>query len=659
MKRLPLFLQIAFVLGLLFLLSACAGNRRLEAGKEQIRAGNADAALVYLEQAVRENPDDREARELYLKQRDAVVGRRLAGAETALADGNLEVAADAYRQVLKIDPRNQQANERLAHLLMTRRHDTAVSEAEAALEKGDLAGAEVRLHSVLTQSPGSRKARALLKRVQERQGGAERPILALKSSLIKPISLEFRDAPLKSVFEALARTTGINFVLDKDLNAEAKVTVFVRDTSVDEVIRLILVSNQLERKLLNENSILIYPNIPAKIKDYQELEVRSFFLANVDVKQALNLVKTVAKSRDLFMDEKLNLLVVRDTPDALRLIERLLESLDLAEPEVMLEVEILEVSRSRLTELGLRFPDQIGYGRLAEDGTVAAGVSSLKNLGGLTTFVLNPALILNLRDEDGDTSLLANPRIRVKNKEKAKVHIGDKLPVFTTTSTANVGVSASVNYLDVGLKLDVEPSVYLHDEVGIRIGLEVSRVVQQIAGPQGAVAYQIGTRSAATVLRLKNGETQVLAGLINDEERGSANKLPGLSKIPIVGRLFSSNRDDRNKTEIVLLITPRVLRNLEPPLSAAHNLKAGTEGAVGAMPLRLAPSAPGSIEISGRGEATSQLLPGSDFVPPTPPPDVPAPAAPAPEAPANPARLPDVPATPAQPLAAPQAVTPN
>jgi general secretion pathway protein D len=538
----------------------------------------------------------------------------------------------------------------------------AISEAGTALEKGDLAGAEARLHAVLTQSPGNQKARELLRRVQERQGSAERPVLALKSSLIKPISLEFRDAPLKSVFEALARTTGINFVLDKDLNAEAKVTVFVRDTSVDEVIRLILVTNQLERKLLNENSVLIYPNVPAKIKDYQELEVRSFFLANADVKQALNLVKTVAKSRDLFMDEKLNLLVVRDSPDALRLIERLLESLDLAEPEVMLEVEILEVSRNRLTELGLRFPDQVGYGRLAEDGTVAAGVANLRNLGGLTTFVLNPALILNLRDEDGDTSLLANPRIRVKNKEKAKIHIGDKLPVFTTTSTANVGVSASVNYLDVGLKLDVEPSVYLHDEVGIRVGLEVSRVVQQIAGPQGAVAYQIGTRSAATVLRLKNGETQVLAGLINDEERASANKLPGLSRIPILGRLFSNNRDDRNKTEIVLLITPRVLRNLEPPLAATRNLKAGTEGAVGATPLRLAPSAPGSIEISGRPDATGQPLPGSDFMAPMPPVDVPAPDIPAPVAPPPvPAQSPatEAPAAPAQPLAAPQTFPPN
>jgi general secretion pathway protein D len=429
------------------------------------------------------------------------------------------------------------------------------------------------------------------------------------------------------------------------------VTVFVRDTSVDEVIRLILVTNQLERKLLNENSVLIYPNVPAKIKDYQELEVRSFFLANADVKQALNLVKTVAKSRDLFMDEKLNLLVVRDTPDALRLVERLLESLDLAEPEVMLDVEVMEVSRNRLTELGLRFPDQVGYGRLAEDGTVAAGAANLRNLGGLTTFVLNPALILNLRDEDGDTNLLANPRIRVKNKEKAKIHIGDKLPVFTTTSTANVGVSSSVNYLDVGLKLDVEPTIYLQDEVGIRVGLEVSSVVQQVAGPQGAIAYQIGTRSAATVLRLKNGETQVLAGLINDEERGSANKLPGLGEIPILGRLFSSNRNNRNKTEIVLLITPRVLRNLEPPLSASHSLRAGTEGAVGASPLRLRPTAPGSLGISGSPASTGQALPGPESVIPSPPADVPAPDIPAPEPPA-------APSTPASPTPAPSSTAP-
>ena len=134
--------------------------------------------------------------------------------------------------------------------------------------------------------------------------------------------------------------------------------------------------------------------------------------------------------------------------------------------------------------------------------------------------------------------MLANPRIRVKNREKAKIHIGDKLPVFTTTSTANVGVSASVTYLDVGLKLDVESNVTLDDEVSMKVALEVSSIVKEVTGPSNSLAYQVGTRSASTVLRLKNGETQVLAGLINDEERKSTSHIPGLGEIPIIGRAF-------------------------------------------------------------------------------------------------------------------------
>src|SRR6185369_12567601 len=140
----------------------------------------------------------------------------------------------------------------------------------------------------------------------------------------------------------------------------------------------------------------------------------------------------------------------------------------------------------------------------------------------------DPFIALNFRDQLGRSNVLANPRIRVKNREKAKVHIGDKVPVITTTATATGFASQSVTYLEVGLKLDVEPTIYLDDEVGIRIGLEVSNIAREIPGAGGALTYQVGTRNANTVLRLRDGETQVLAGLISDEDRKSINQVPGL-----------------------------------------------------------------------------------------------------------------------------------
>ncbi|TMH87633.1 MAG: type II and III secretion system protein, partial [Betaproteobacteria bacterium] len=149
----------------------------------------------------------------------------------------------------------------------------------------------------------------------------------------------------------------------------------------------------------------------------------------------------------------------------------------------------------------------------------------------------DPLFLFSLHQQDGRTNVLANPRIRVKNKEKARIHIGDRVPVITTTAAATGGfVSESVTYLDVGLKLEVEPQIYLEDEVGIKVGLEVSSIVNSIKSTSGTLTYQIGTRNATTNLRLHDGETQVLAGLISDADTRNAESVPGLGDLPIAGR---------------------------------------------------------------------------------------------------------------------------
>ena len=186
-----------------------------------------------------------------------------------------------------------------------------------------------------------------------------------------------------------------------------------------------------------------------------DLVTRSFFLGNADPKQTLNMIRTIIKTRDVYIDEKLNLLVMRDTPAAVRMAEKLVAIQDLAEPEVVLELEVLEVSRTRAQELGIRFPDKVNFGPIDAAGA-AVGAFAFSS-GQLTASVANPAFVLNLKQQEGLANVLANPRIRARNREKARIHIGEKVPVVTTTSTANVGVSASVSYLEVGLKLDVEP----------------------------------------------------------------------------------------------------------------------------------------------------------------------------------------------------------
>ena len=660
------------------LLGACT-NPSYRAGLESMANGNKEAGIAQLEKAAAESPRDTEIKASLIRHKNETINGYLSTAESQKASGQLELAEASYRQVLTIDPRNQRAAQGLAQIAADRRNAALLLQGEQLLKKGDLMAAERAVRTVRTQDPQNPEARRLQQlidqqRDQEQQAGTP----AVKAALAKPVALEFRDASLKSVFEVLSRSSGLNFVFDKDVKGDTKVTLFVRSSPLEDIVRLILGTNQLARSQLNENSFLIYPNTPAKAKEYSELVVRSFYLANADVKQAMTLVKTVAKSKDVFADEKLNLLIVKDTPDAMRLVERLIDSLDLAEPEVMLEVEVLEVSRSRLNELGLDWPDSVSYGLLQDaittttataagyttsttpGGTLAPGYVNLRSTSGLTSFVANPALTLNIKGQNADTNVLANPRIRVKNREKAKIHIGEKLPVFTTTSTANVGVSASVNYLDTGLKLDVEPSVTLDDEVSIKVGLEVSSIVKEISGPSGSIAYQLGTRSANTTLRLKNGETQVLAGLISDEERKATNHLPGLGEMPILGRLFGTQRDSTIKSEIVLLITPRVVRNIQRPEFAQPAMPSGTEAAVGSPQMVIRNSGLKSLGMSSSGggmpaAATMGRAPAPVDVPePDDPPMQPAaPLAPQPpnqapgQPPAAPGNAAAAPATPA------------
>jgi general secretion pathway protein D len=598
-------------------LTGCASQRAIETARDDFGQGDEVAALARLAHKVESTPSDRELRTFYLHQRERLILQRLAAAERMVRSGQPAEAKRLYEEILSFAPSEPRARQGLQRLERDARLGGVLAEAETALGQGDADTAMARVRQVLAEDSQNARARALEGRINAQLAAANPPPAhAITGPFSRPVTLEFRDAPLRTVFEALSRAAGLNFVFDRDVRPEAKVTLFVRKTSVDEVLKLLTATQKIDSKVLNANSVLIYPSTPAKTKEYRELVTRTFYLANADVKQAQSLVRQLVKIRDVFIDEKLKLLVVKDTPEAVALAEQLVKSLDVAEPEVMLEVEVLEVSRNKVLNLGLDLPGQVGYGALDGSGvarSVASGVIDLRSRGGLRPYIANPAVLLNLRQEDSDTSLLANPRIRVKNNEEAKIHIGDKLPVFTTTATANVGVSASVTYLDVGLKLDVKPVVMLDDEVEIKVQLEVSNIVKEVTGPSDSLAYQVGTRTAGTVLRLRDGETQILAGLLQDEARSVGNGLPGVSDVPVLGRLFSTKKDTNARTEIVLLITPRVIRNVIAPEVSQALLPSGTETNVGAAPLSLRPTEANALSLSGDGSAISNAPGGRRF----------------------------------------------
>jgi general secretion pathway protein D len=488
-----------------------------------------------------------------------------------------------------------------------RRHGEMIAQANREFDQGRLDEAEARIRSVLAEDPGMAGATALRTRIDAARG--PRTVTPhLRTRDRRPVTLQFREANTKMVFEVLARETGINFIFDKDVRGDGKTTIFVQDVPVEQAIDLVLGQNQLGRQVLSENMVLIYPNTPAKQKEYQDQIVRTFYLTNSEPKKTLDMLKTVLNARTLYVDERTSALVMRDTPEIVRMAERMIASVDLPEPEVMMELEVLEITRSRLQQLGIRYPEGVTLTPtpLAGDPLV---LRDLRDQDDTTIQVSGVTASIDFKKEVGTTNVLASPRIRARNNEEAKILIGQRVPVITntvtpTTSGASV-VTGNVQYVDVGLTLEVQPTVHLDNDVGIKMRLEVSSIIREISNSNsGTLAYQIGTRNAQTVLRLKDGETQILAGLINDQDRRTSNHLPGVGDIPLLGRLFGTRKDDTEKTEIVLSITPHIIRAQTRATSENTEFYYGTESSQRSLSLAVSAASAGSAPLAAPQMAT-------------------------------------------------------
>ena len=615
------------------LLSACANP--VKEGEQLINEGKVEAGIAKLDELVKQDPGNAEYRIAQTRNKDRIVGQRLLEADRLREQGKLDDAEAAYRAVLVVDEVNWRARNGLDAIQDERQQVEKLAQAGKLIKDNNPEKARSLVHEVLVQSPGQPIALKLMRDLNLEDKDRSVQVRSLGGVFNKKVSLEFRDTPLTMVFNALMQQTGLNFIMDKDVRPDLRSTIVVRNVPVADAINLILSTNQLDKKALNSNTLLIYPNQPAKQKDYQDMVVRSFYLANADPKTTLAMIKTLLKTRDVFVDEKLDLLIMRDTPEVISMAEKLIAAQDLAEPEVMLEIEVLEVSRDRLLDLGIQYPNSATL--LPVGGAGAAVLANqLRGISGRDVGI-SPSPTVNLNKVDTDTVILANPRIRVKNREKAKIHVGDRVPVITTTSTANVGISESVTYLDTGLKLEVEPNVYLNDDVGIKLNLEVSSITKTIQNTvSGSLTYQLGTREASTVLRLKNGETQILAGLINNQEQESANKIPGLGDLPLFGHLFSNHHSDGTKTEIVLLVTPHIVRNISQPGPDIIEFDAGTDSNMGGPPIQLRSTGAmvppqqtlPTFPMQAVPGINGLTLPSQDVFHPTMPPGVPSPFTP-------------------------------
>ena len=591
-------------------LGGCASPHYREA-THLFKQGQTDDALIELKKAYDDEPGNVEIRNEYFSRLTMFTNNLLAEARTLRQQGKGDEAQVVYERLLRVDSGNTIAKDALAALPQEKLQHQRVAEAAELLKAGDPRQAMSLVRSVLSENPEHFEANQLMHELDEQAStAASRRLMgemALRLPHSNPVNLEFRDANVKFVFDVLGRSSGVNFILDKDVRPDLQVTVFLRNATLDEAVKLILQTQQLEYKLLNANSVLIYPNTPEKNKVYQDLVVKAFYLQNAEAKQVQTNLKTLLKSKDMIIDEKLNLIVMRDTPDAIQVAEKLIAMQDLSEPEVMLEVEVLEVDRSKITNLGIQWPGAATLTPLSSSTTNGLTLADLHNLKSSTTGVSDLSVGLNANKTITDANILANPRIRVRNRESAKILIGDKLPVITSNVTPTGVVSSNIQYLEVGLKLEVQPDIRLKNEIAIKLALEVSSVTNTVTLANGTQTYQIGTRNAETRLRLRDGETQILGGLINDQEGTSGSRIPGIGDLPILNRLFGTQRDSHNKTELVLSITPRLVRNLSLPQASRTEFWSGTEATL-RNPVTFAASDKSGVKNNVAGVANAESV---------------------------------------------------
>ena len=510
-----------------------------------------------------------------------------------MREGRVELAIDALQQALRINPTVRSHQGAFAEALRMKESRALVKEGDKLRQVGRVEEAMEAYRQAVELDPDLEQALNGVITLSDEQHQAIRV-----SRLSKRVTLRFRNAGLKEVFEGLSRAAGINMVFDKDVRNDP-VTIFIEETPFREALNLILTSNNLFSREVSPDTLLISPNTRQKQDQYQEQMIRTFYLSNAKAKDMVTLLKTMLSFKRVYANQQLNAVVVRDQADKLQLAERVIQANDRRESEVLLDVEVLEITRTKQEKYGLDFPKQAGVGLVPPgfSGTLTAALaqqftwSQLTDVGGDNfIFKLPTAIIVDFLKSVTDSKILASPKIRVMNNKKAEINIGAKEPILlsttnvlpgstTTGAVPSTSTVTSIEFRDTGVKLVVEPTIHLRNALSLKIKIEFIRVGDKVILQESPriESNRFGNRTTETTLHVKDGETIVIAGLIQEEDRQTRDSIPLLGDIPGLGDLFSSFETTRVTTEIVLTITPRIIHSLNPPSPSTQAFWSGTE----------------------------------------------------------------------------------
>jgi general secretion pathway protein D len=548
-------------------------------------------------EAAEQNPDRQEYRLRLSQALNKAAWQHLEEGRRMMKERRAAEAAAEFRRALEYDKTLVVAENELAKAEELLKVDRLVQQADDLMRNRRLTQAKNSLDQALLIDPQNTAALALLGKVK----GAPKTIVdgvELDITSTKPISLKFKNTDIKDAFNILSKLSGVNFILDESLKKQS-FTFDITEVSFPQALELILQMNKLGKKILNSRTIVIYSRSKDGDKQFTDHLIQTFYLSNIDAKKAVNLLRTMLQLRKVYVHEELNAIIIRDTSEVIKLAGQLLEAADRADAEVMFDLEMIEVNDSSALKLGpllssasvsfgLGKPGEIVNNNVRTDATIIVSeslkpgdstknlVSGINGLSDLKSFYSLPTLTFDFLKTRTDAEILANPKIRVKNKEKAKVHIGSKEPVITVTSNGDVKTD-SVAYVDVGIKLNIEPTIQLDNSVVTKMDLEVSTVSGRQTTNNGTQVITLTSTNANTVLTLKDGERTIIGGLIRNDTSKGRSGIVFLSDLPLIGELFTNHNNSKNKRELLLSITPHIVQNVVVPAAGVGTLWSGGE----------------------------------------------------------------------------------
>ncbi|MBI2816472.1 MAG: hypothetical protein HYX72_06005 [Acidobacteria bacterium] len=629
---------------------AAKGDKEFKAGREAEIRKDYDTALTKYEEALKLNPSNPQFVMATSRARFQAGVAHVDRGHKYLGQGNLKDAMTEFEQAAALDPSNATARQEIARTRLLIQQQNAPATLPQSQQPPVTPPTAAPPGGAAPPSSGIGNPR-----LEDALGPAE-----LKPLSQAPINLKMRNES-KMIFETIGKLAGINVLFDPDFVSKP-ITVELNGVSLEEALDQTALLTKTFWKVLTSNTILVVPDTAVKRREQEEQIIRTFYLSNPitpqELTEAVTAIRSLLETRRIQQINSLNAIIIRDTPDRVAIAEKIIQDIDKAKSEVVVDVAVLEVRRDKTRQLGL-YPVSGGApgiqvqsaftprgattssssstdpntGIQTTTGTTTGSIP-LNRLGTLSTgdfSITLPGAALTALLSDSNTRVLQRPEVRASDGQKATLRIGDRVPVATGSfqpGIGGVGVNPLVNtqfqYLDVGVNLDITPKVHINGEVTLKVRVEVSQVTSKtnIGGIDQPI---IGQRIIDHDIRLREGEINILGGLMQTQLTKSVTGVPGLSQIPLLKYLFSNTSSTLAEDEVLIVLTPHAVRLPEILPLNRRSLDVGTEGDVRlrsrrslpqAVPAPAAlPPAPGAAPVppaaTGAGQRPASIPPVS------------------------------------------------